>query len=152
MENRAFEKAAALRRAAERILSENAYQWGHMGACNCGFLAQEITHCDRAEIHRAAMNRSGDWRDQLRDYCPGSGLAMDEIMDRMHELGFSTQDLINLERLEDSRVRRRMKRQDLRFNQPGDVASYMLAWADLIEEQWAEAQPLPQLSGELVRV
>lgn len=152
MENRAFEQAAALRRAAERILSENAYQWGHMGACNCGFLAQEITHCDRAEIHQAAMNRSGDWRDQLRDYCPGSGLAMDVIMDRMHELGFSTQDLINLERLEDSRVRRRMKRQDLKFNQPGDVAAYMNAWAELIEEQWAEAQPLPQLNRELFRV
>jgi hypothetical protein len=34
-----------------------------MGACNCGFLAQEITHLRKAEIHSRAMQSTGDWNE-----------------------------------------------------------------------------------------
>ena len=30
-------------RTAERLSGDVSYQWGHMGMCNCGHLAQSIT-------------------------------------------------------------------------------------------------------------
>lgn len=136
----------ALREAAKKISTGKGYQWGHMGACNCGHLAQEICNMTSADIHSAAMKRHGDWRDQLRDYCPGSGLAIDDIILYMEEAGFSIQDLINLERLEDSKVRRFMGRTELRHNNPQDVKDYLNAWADMLEAEYLENVKLPQFT------
>lgn len=138
-----------LRQAASKITSGKGYQWGHMGACNCGHLAQEICSLSSADIHSAAMKRHGDWRDQLRDYCPGSGMAMDDIILYMEEAGFSIQDLINLERLEDSRVRRFMGRNELRHNDPQDVKAYLNAWANMLEAEYLETVKIPQLNQYL---
>lgn len=130
---------AAIRSAAKKIVESSNYQWGHMGQCNCGFLAQSITQKTDAAIHSAAMHKSGDWRDQLRDYCPNSGLPIDSIIDQLTEYGLNTQDLINLERLEDSNVRNRMLNKDsLNHNDKSDVSRYLHAWADLLEEQLLE--------------
>ena len=65
-----------LRKTVNRILDSNDYQWGHMGACNCGHLAQEITMHSKAEIHKRAMYGIGDWNDQLNDYCPNKRIII----------------------------------------------------------------------------
>jgi len=128
---------AAIRSTAKNLAESSTYQWGHMGQCNCGFLAQAITFKSDADIHAAAMNKAGDWSEQLRDYCPNSGLPIDTIIDQLTQYGLSTQDLINLERLEDSNVRMRLVNKDeLNHNNKADVSRYMNAWADLLEDEF----------------
>jgi hypothetical protein len=73
----------ALRDTAQRLATQAPYQWGHMGSCNCGHLAQTITRLTKAEIHARAMQRYGDWERQLIDYCPTSGLPIDQTIDEM---------------------------------------------------------------------
>ncbi len=87
------ELIAALERTASKLQQGASYQWGHMGACNCGNLAQELTPFSRAEIHQYAMQRHGDWNEQLIDYCPTSGYPIDLIVSKMLENGLSLNDL-----------------------------------------------------------
>jgi hypothetical protein len=141
-----------LRSAAMRLQSENHYQWGHMGFCNCGYLAQEISGKQAQDIHKSALQKPGDWRDQLREYCPGSGLPMDEIIEIMEGAGFSVQDLINLERLDDGRVLQRIGRGSLSHNRKQDVIDYLNAWASICEEEWLHSAKLPRLKSELLSV
>ena len=75
----------ALRDTAVRLRDSRQYSWGHMGSCNCGHLAQTITKLDRAEIHRRAMERAGDWGEQALEACPTSGYAMDHVFESMFE-------------------------------------------------------------------
>lgn len=96
-----IEMIEALRETASRLHKGANYQWGHMGSCNCGHLAQTITKYSKGKIHGAAMWRYGDWREQLRDYCPHSGLPMDEVIDQMLDFGFTRQELAHLETLSD---------------------------------------------------
>ena len=99
----------ALRATADRLAAPDArYEWGHMGGCNCGHLAQTVTTLSRAEIHRRAMERAGDWSQQVVDHCPTSGLAIDWVIDRLLELGLSRDDLVRLEKLDDRAVLRRL--------------------------------------------
>jgi hypothetical protein len=138
-----------LRATAQRLERENHYQWGHMGYCNCGYLAQEINKIHPAVIHKSAMNHSGDWREQLREYCPVSGLPMDQIIVQMEKVGFSIQDLINLERLEDRNVLKKAGVSHLRHNHKSDVLIYLRAWADLLEEQWTANQKIEELLNSI---
>lgn len=126
---------AALRQTADRLSQGDNYQWGHMGSCNCGHLAQTITHYNKGQIHGAAMRRHGDWAEQLRDYCPQSGLPLDEIIDQMLDWGFSTADLSHLERLSDPFVLEAMppNRRSLKHNVRNDVVLYLETWAALLE-------------------
>lgn len=142
----------SLRAAAMKLQSEDHYQWGHMGFCNCGYLAQEISGKQPQEIHKSALQKPGDWRDQLREYCPGSGLPMDEIISIMEDAGFSVQDLINLERLDDHSVLQRVGRGTLSHNRKQDVIDYLNAWATICEEQWLGSVKLPNLKSELLSV
>ena len=66
----------ALRRTANNLLSGSKYQWGHMGACNCGNLAQELTSLTKKEIHDYAMRGHGDWSEQVDAFCPTSTMPM----------------------------------------------------------------------------
>lgn len=125
----------ALRETAVRLATGATYEWGHMGSCNCGHLAQTITHYTKGQIHGAAMWRYGDWREQLRDYCPQSGLPLDEIIDQMLEMGLSREDLAHLEALSHPAVLARLPHQHLQHNLRDDVVRYLSAWADLLEEQ-----------------
>lgn len=124
-----------------------AYQWGHMGACNCGHLAQTVTRLTPHDIHRKALSRPGDWNEQMREYCPTSGLPIDELITQMLALGLTPGDLAHLERLTAPEVLARLPEGErlLRHNQRDDVVRYMLVWADLLEEQlWAhERQGCP---------
>ncbi len=49
-----------LRQTARALESSHDYQWGHVGSCNCGFLAQQMSALQKSEIHAYAMQRHGD--------------------------------------------------------------------------------------------
>ncbi|MCU0420127.1 MAG: hypothetical protein MUC38_10795 [Cyclobacteriaceae bacterium] len=142
-----IEVANALRNAARKLEASPKYQWGHMGACNCGFLAQEITHLTQAEIHRRALHRYGDWNEQLNDYCPANGLPFDEVISELIAFGFDSEDLKNLERLGDPKVLATLSQHErnLRHNVKADVVKYMNTWAAMIEAELAQKIELPSL-------
>lgn len=138
-----------LRTTAQQLEVSADYQWGHMGSCNCGFLARNITHLPKNEIHSLAMQRSGDWNEQLNDYCPGSGLLMDNIISDMVTFGFDTDDLKHLERLSDCTILQSLppEKRNLRHNVKGDVIEYLKAWSILLESRLLQEIRLPLLDA-----
>jgi hypothetical protein len=137
-----------IRETAKTIVKSPLYQWGHMGSCNCGFLAQQITKLKKDEIHARAMQGYGDWNEQLNDYCPTSGMPMDNLISEMVAFGFDTDDLKNLERLSDKRVLATLPipYQGLMHNVKSDVAIYLQSWADLLENELIDQITLPELT------
>jgi len=134
----------ALRNTTKSLEKSTDYQWGHMGSCNCGFLAREITRLNKGLIHSFAMQRCGDWSEQLRDYCPTSGLPMDDLISVLIGSGFDVDDLIHLERLSDSQIlRARPCNATLRHNVKHDVIEYLNAWIVLLEEKLLSEINLP---------
>lgn len=148
MANIRFELIQALKTTARKIEHNTSYQWGHMGLCNCGFLAQEITSLSKDEIHRRAMQRHGDWSEQLNDYCPTSGLPMDDLIDQLVNFGFTLEELRHLERLSDQTVLQRLplEKRYLSHNVKADVIVYLNAWANLLEESLLDAISLKELT------
>ena len=141
-----FPVIQALRDTAQRLNTQAPYQWGHMGSCNCGHLAQTVTSLTKAEIHARAMQRYGDWERQLVDYCPTSGLPIDQTIDEMLALGFTRSDLTHLERIADPIIRAAIpfeRRDALRHNQRDDVVLYLRTWADLLEHDLLADITLP---------
>jgi hypothetical protein len=108
-----------------------------MGLCNCGFLAQEVTNLSKVEIHTRAMQGHGDWTEQLNDYCPTSGLAMDNLISELIRFGFDADDLMHLEKLSDGKVLSQLplEKRNLRYNSKKDAIAYLSAWANLLEEE-----------------
>ena len=136
---------SALRKTAAILENGNRYEWGHMGSCNCGNLVQTITNFSRAEIQKYALEKRGDWTNQLLDYCPTSGYPMDMIIERMLDFGFSQLDLRNLEWLSDDKILARMNVRFLNRNLKSDTILYFKTWADLLEEQIIDKIKLPNL-------
>jgi hypothetical protein len=135
---------AALRRTAENLKKGAPYQWGHMGSCNCGHLAQELTPYSKAEIHeRALRSRSGDWNEQLMAYCPSSGLPLDEVISELLAAGLDPDDLKQLERLSNPHILQQLppERRHLKHNKREDVIIYLLSWAELLQEKWLAQTP-----------
>lgn len=125
----------ALRKASIRLKNSPEYQWGHMGACNCGFVAQEVTKLTKREIHEYAMRGHGDWTEQVAEYCPTSNFPMDLVISDMIGAGFNLEDLINLERLKDPEVLQQIpleRRKNLKHNNKNDVALYLDEWANVL--------------------
>ena len=140
------ELITAIRRAANKLQKGSPYQWGHMGSCNCGHLAQELTKLSKKEIHaRALRSRSGDWNDQLIDYCPSSGLPMDELISEMLAAGLDSQDLMQLEKLSNPLILRSLPEAErsLMHNRREDVVVYLNGWAQLLEQQWLQKATIP---------
>ncbi|WP_194776927.1 hypothetical protein [Pararhodonellum marinum] len=133
----------AFRRTIHKLKHGASYQWGHMGACNCGNLAQEITQLTKGEIHQYAMQRHGDWYDQILEYCPGSGYPIDLMISKMLEAGLSLEDLQHLERLTDPKILREIpksRRDKMVKNNVEDVILYLETWLHLLEEEWTKMQ------------
>ncbi|CAN5903887.1 hypothetical protein BH24BAC1_BH24BAC1_11670 [soil metagenome] len=148
MAKTSIELVRLMRQAVKQIAGGAPYQWGHMGSCNCGHLAQAITKRSKGEIHARAMQRHGDWDQQLRDYCPQSGLPLDEVIDEMLALGLTRQDLSNLERLSDPQILRALppERRFLKHNLRDDVVLYLKTWVDLLEQELLAKVTLPQMA------
>jgi hypothetical protein len=130
----------ALKNTAKHLEQSSDYQWGHMGSCNCGFLAQEITRLSKHQIHSRAMQRYGDWNEQLNDYCPTSGMLIDDLISQMLAAGLDTDDLKKLEKLSDQNILKKLSsgRHFLERNKKADVIEYLYAWADVLEEKLLE--------------
>ncbi|HAA16586.1 MAG TPA: hypothetical protein DCE41_34710 [Cytophagales bacterium] len=139
------ELIGALRRTANKLESGAPYQWGHMGSCNCGNLAQELTEYTKAEIHHFAMRNHGDWTEQVNDYCATSGMPMDLLISDLLQHGLSIEDLKNLERLGDRAVLKRLPEEHRypNHNKREDVVRYMKVWADLLEEEYLAKTKVP---------
>jgi hypothetical protein len=148
-----IEVVIILRNTAKKLAQSNHYQWGHMGLCNCGFLAQEISHLRKEEIHSWAMQGQGDWSEQLNDFCPTSGLPMDSLIAEMLDCGFDRNDLITLERLSAHEVLHTLpvNERNLMHNVKKDVVRYLNAWADLLELKLLDDIKLPAMPREAVR-
>lgn len=126
----------ALRVTAKRIAFGSVYKWTHMGACNCGHLAQTVTFNSPEVLHKIALQRAGDWSEQTREYCPASGYPLDFVISALLDLGATLQELRDLERLSDPKVLKRMsieRRRNLDHRCREDVVLYMEAWASCIE-------------------
>lgn len=130
----------ALRATADRLAGGARYTWTHMGACNCGHLAQTVTELSAEEIHAIALEKVGDWHQQVIDHCPASGLPMDHLIDALLELGLSRADLAHLERLSSPEVLRALppESRELSFRRRSHVVRYMRAFADLLEARLLE--------------
>lgn len=129
----------AIEKTVLKLSNGAAYQWGHMGACNCGNLAQELTHFSKAEIHHYAMQRHGDWNEQILDYCPSSGLPIDLMISKMLDFGLTLDDLANLEKLSDHAILSRIpkeRRDQMNKNSREDVILYLQIWAKILRENW----------------
>lgn len=126
----------ALRKTAANLREQSSYQWGHMGACNCGNLAQVLTPFTKSEIHKWALaSREGDWNDMLDAYCTDTNLPIDMVISAMLNEGFSTSDLKNLEYLSDHKVLKKCNVLYLNKNVKDDVILYLEAWASILEEE-----------------
>ncbi|MEL6185576.1 MAG: hypothetical protein AAFU79_13220 [Myxococcota bacterium] len=135
----------ALRSTADRLGGGAKYNWTHMGACNCGHLAQTVTEFSAAEIHAIALEKAGDWHEQVIDHCPASGLPMDHLIHTLLELGLSRADLAHLERLSGAEVLRALPegQRELDYRRRSHVVLYMRTLADVLEAR---------LTTELARV
>lgn len=144
----------ALRNTAEKLQSTTAYQWGHMGSCNCGFLVQEITQLSKDEIHQHAMQKHGDWQTQIKDYCPSSGLLIDDIISQMLAFGFDADDLKHLETLSDPNILQTFPLADrnLRRNDKEDVVRYLERWANIIEKELVTQERIGKVHLQLADV
>jgi hypothetical protein len=133
----------ALRSTAARLQLGAQYRWTHLGACNCGHLAQTVTHLDADAIRRYAMERAGEWADQVLEFCPTSGYPMDEILRALFALGLTRDDLAHLEKLSAPEVLRRLPvelRLAISYRDRVHLIAYLRAFADLLEAQLSEVQ------------
>ena len=135
---------AALRTTAARLRAGADYEWGHAGACNCGHLAQTLTHRSKEEIRRLALERAGEWAEQALEYCPGSGYPIDHVIGTMLGVGLSPEDIGHLERLSCPEVLACIplpRRIELSYRNRMHVVEYMQEWADLLESQLPAKSP-----------
>jgi hypothetical protein len=138
-----LELIEAIRKTVNKLKKGYPYQWGHMGACNCGNLAQELIHLSKEEIHRYAMEKSGDWNDQLLEYCPESGFPMDLMITKLIEKGLKISEPRQLEKLSDPKILNIIplpKRNQMEKNNIHDVILYFETWLELLENQWIEEE------------
>lgn len=150
-----IEIISALEKTAKKLEAGASYQWGHMGACNCGNLAQEITSLSKAEIHKYAMQRHGDWAEQILEFCPTSGYPMDLMISKMLDSGFTLEDLSKLETLSDLQVLGKIpkdRRDKLNKNSKEDVIYYMKIWATILRNEWIDSNPEIDLETALASI
>ena len=134
----------ALRETAERLRKGSDYKWANFGLCNCGHLAQTVTHISAKDIHEAALEKGGDWGEQAREYCGTTGLAMDHILDSLMSLGLSHEDINDIERLSNPKVLKRMGETPIGVSHyaRSHAIQYFETWADLLEEALPQASRL----------
>jgi hypothetical protein len=137
----------ALRMTAKKLEQGAPYMWGHMGACNCGNLAQSLTGFTKAEIHAFAMRGVGDWSEQVQEYCGSANAPLDLVIEKLLAAGLTQQDLISLERLSSDKVLEKLplEKRYLSKNNKSDVILYMKTWANLLEDELSQLVVLPRI-------
>ena len=133
-----------LRETADRLEGGADYRWSHFGRCNCGHLVQTVTRLSPAEIHAASAGELLEWSEIPEDYCAGTGLRLEYVLDRLRELGLDRADMRHLEDLSDPAVLAALPggHRWLERNNREDVVVYFRTLADVL------ARTLPALSDE----
>jgi hypothetical protein len=130
---------SAIRQTSQNLKNNEAYQWGHMGACNCGHLARVVTPFTKAEIHQYAIaTREGDWSEMVQEYCAVSNAPIDMVIAEILNQGFNTNDLQNLEYLSDVQILKKIGKLTLNRNSRADLIEYLDAWAKILEDKFIE--------------
>lgn len=135
-----------LHETADRLAAGADYQWSHFGRCNCGHLVQTVTRLSSAEIHRQTAGEILEWSEIPDDYCAGTGLRLEYVLDRLRELGLDRDDLRHLEDLSDRAVLETLPGgfRWLARNRREDAVDYLRAWAAVLaarlpmEEAWVQ--------------
>ncbi len=124
-----------LRETADRLAGGAEYQWAHFGRCNCGHLVQTVTRMTPAEIHAASSCELLEWSEIPEDYCAGTGLKLEYVLDRLRELGLDRADLRHLEDLSDPCVLAALPggHRWLERNRREDAVAYFRALAAVLE-------------------
>ena len=140
----------ALLETAERLDRGAHYRWTHMGACNCGHLAQTLTALTPEELHERALERAGDWAEQALEFCPTSRLPIDDVIHAMLNAGLSRRDIRDLERLSGQAILQTLPASERVMDRRcrAHVVRYLRAWAKLLE---ARASVNAQVAEELAR-
>lgn len=142
-----------LRRTASRLEGGAPYQWGHLGACNCGHLAQEVTALSADELMRRAKGHAAEWNELVVDTCRDSGLPFEWVIDQLMARGLEREDLAKLEYLSDRRVLARIpleRRRVMQRQNREDVVLYMRAWAELLEADREARQRATPMSATVL--
>lgn len=123
-----------LRETADRVEGGSRYEWGHHGRCNCGQLAQTVTRFRPELIQRCALERPGEWSEQVNHFCPSSGLTIDGVFDALWEVGLDPKDIQKLEYLSDPEVLAHLPGgfRWLERNRRDHLVLYLRAWADFL--------------------
>lgn len=89
----------------------------------------------KAEIHAFAMERYGDWSQQVKDFCLDSKLPIDFIIQTMLNAGLTRSDIRHLEKLSDNKIINCLPENDreLMQNIKDDVIKYINAWVKMLE-------------------
>lgn len=129
-----------LRETADRIEGGADYRWAHFGRCNCGQLVQTITRLTPAEIHEACTCELAEWSEIPDDYCAGTGLRLEYVLDRLRELGLDRDDIRHLEDLTDPVVLRALPggHRWLQRHVRDDVVAYFRTMSDVLEARLEE--------------
>ena len=139
-----------LHETANRLAQSRDFQWSHFGRCNCGHLAQTVTRLSPAEIHAACARELTEWSEIPDDYCAGTGLRLEFVLDRLRELGLDRTDLRHLEDLSDPCVLQALPggHRWLQRNQRDDAVVYFRVWAYLIARALPAALPAEDAAHE----
>ncbi|MGA1525967.1 MAG: hypothetical protein ACO4CZ_18540 [Planctomycetota bacterium] len=126
--------AFALRKTADRLADGARYEWGHVGRCNCGHVAQTLTDFDDRQILRIFGQDLSEWTEHARNRCADTNRDLVALFDVLHTAGMSHEDVLHLENLSDPRILARMPDgdRDLQRNERHDVVRYLRAYADLL--------------------
>ena len=134
---------AMLRATADRLAAGADYQWSHFGRCNCGQLVQTITRLTPAEIHAASAGELLEWSEIPADYCAGTGLRLEYVLDRLREFGLDRDDLRHLEDLSAPDVLHALPggHRWLERNRADYAVLYLRTWAMVLAGQLPVVQP-----------
>lgn len=101
------------------------YDWTKLAQCNCGSLFCALTGKSAAELKtkcppQLSEKHTGTWKQLAGLHCPITGMPTQELFKELLSYGLTPQDIVNLEYLEDPRVKARMNLQKLEGNEPPD--------------------------------
>lgn len=151
MATASLEIIEVLRETSKRIgTSKSGYDWKNIGACNCGNLVQVVTGMDKKRIHKSGIQKHGDWEMLVYLYKENSQYEIDQIIKTLINLGFTPEDIVNLESLSAPEILQRLpeERKYLKRDKREDVVFYLETWANLLEEELVENIDLTELQKE----
>jgi len=148
----------AMRAAAARIEAKDGYEWQLTDCCNCGILAQCVMGVNEDELRDARGLLIGTWEMMSKHVCRSSGLPMPVVFQVLCDSGMSLDDFDHLEWLSCRAIRKRagltLRKPNTNsrgyddFDEPIAVASYLRAFASIVEERQAAARE-PELAEAL---